>query len=82
LNINQSHDSLSSPISDYWITGLVETLEADVRSKFQTKRRMEDAKRGNVVEVPFDETIVKFLWKEDRLLEVLDVVHNSEYAPP
>ena len=28
---------------------------------------------GNPVEVPFDETIVKYLWVEDRKLEIIAV---------
>jgi hypothetical protein len=54
--------------------GLQETLEADVRSIFQTKRRMEDANNGLVVEVLFDEAIARFLWKEEREMEVKEVV--------
>ena len=57
-------------------TAITETLEADVRSKFQTKRRIEDCKRGVLVEVPFDATIVKFLWREERMLEVMEIVLN------
>ena len=53
-----------------------ETLEADVRSKFQTKRRLEDCKRGVLVEVPFDCTMVKFMWREERVLEVMEVTLN------
>jgi hypothetical protein len=34
-----------------FIKALQETLEADVRSKFQTKRRQEDCRRGVPVEV-------------------------------
>ena len=56
------------------LLAIVETLEADVRSKFQTKRRIEDCRRGVLVEVPFDCTIVKFLWREERVLEVMEVV--------
>lgn len=61
-----------------FMKGLVETLEADVRSKFQTKRRIEDASRGLVVEVPFDEAIVRFFWKESRSLEISEILHKSE----
>lgn len=53
---------------------IVETLEADVRSKFQTKRRMQDAQGGAAVPVPFDEALVKFLWKEERSLEICEVL--------
>ena len=53
-----------------------ETLEADVRSKFQTKRRIEDCKRGVLVEVPFDCTTIKFLWREERILEIMEITLN------
>jgi hypothetical protein len=52
---------------------LIETLEADVRSKFQTKRRKADAVRGLQVEVPFDNAFVKFYWLDDRVLEIVSV---------
>ena len=55
-----------------------ETLEADVRSKFQTKRRQEDAKKGILVEVPFDNTIVKFFWKDERVLLVTEIVRTTD----
>ena len=54
-------------------SAIIETLEADVRSKFQTKRRIEDCQRGVVVEVPFDVTTVSFLWRQERVLEVTDI---------
>jgi hypothetical protein len=53
--------------------GLVETLEAEVRSKFQTSRRMSDASQGEVVEVPFDETVVRYYWRSERVFEVVEV---------
>ena len=56
-----------------FIKALQETLEADVRSKFQTKRRQEDCRRGVPVEVPFDDALVKFLWKDERVLEVFSI---------
>jgi epoxyqueuosine reductase QueG len=49
-----------------------------VRSKFQTKRRLEDAKKGIFVEVPFDNTTVKFFWKDERVLEVVDIVRTTD----
>jgi hypothetical protein len=55
------------------LPAIIETLEADVRSKFQTKRRIEDCNRGVVVEVPFDVTTVSFLWRQERVLEVTDI---------
>ena len=59
------------------MSALKETLEADVRSKFQTRRRIEDASRGLLVEVPFDEAIVRFYWKESRILEIAEILHSS-----
>jgi hypothetical protein len=55
------------------LSAIEETLEADVRSKFQTKRRIEDCKRGVLVDVPFDTTTVSFLWKEERVLEIIKI---------
>ena len=54
-----------------------ETLEADVRSKFQTKRRIEDCRKGVLVEVPFDATTVSFMWKEERVLEIVHIGLNK-----
>jgi hypothetical protein len=36
---------------ELFMKAIEETLEADVRSKFQTKRRMEDSKKSVLVEV-------------------------------
>lgn len=35
---------------------------------------MEDAIKGLSVDIPFDEAIVKFLWKRERELEIMEVV--------
>jgi hypothetical protein len=35
---------------------------------------IQDCARGILVEVPLDQTMVKFLWKEERVLEVVDIV--------
>ena len=51
----------------------METLEAEVRSKFQTSRRMSDASQGEVVEVPFDETVVRYNWIEEREFDIIDI---------
>ena len=59
-----------------------ETLEVDVRSSFQTKRRQEDAQKGIHVQVPFDETIVKYFWLEDRKMEVQEIVLNPKAINP
>jgi hypothetical protein len=57
--------------------GIVETLEAEVRSKFQTSRRMNDATQGEAVSVPFDETIVQYLWVGQRDFEIVGVELKS-----
>ena len=61
-----------------FVRGIVETLEAEVRSRFQTERRMRDASRGIEVEVPFDNAFVKYLWTDERLLCITEV---SLYDP-
>ena len=53
---------------------LIETLEADVRSKFQTKKRIGDSSRGMECEVPFDNLLVRFLWVEERVFEITQVL--------
>jgi hypothetical protein len=58
------------------LSAIEETLEADVRSKFQTKRRIEDCRRGVLVDVPFDTATVSFLWKEERVLEIIKIELN------
>lgn len=44
-----------------------------MRSKFQTSRRMSNATQGEPVEVPFDETIVKYYWVEERVFDVVEI---------
>ena len=44
-----------------------------MRSKFQTSRRMTDATQGEVVEVPFDEALVRYYWRGERVFEVVGV---------
>lgn len=48
-----------------------------MRSKFQTERRMGDAAQGEPVEVPFDETIVRYLWRGERDFLVVSVELRS-----
>lgn len=40
----------------FW-RGVSETLAADVRSEFQTKRVVTDANKGDVSTLPFDEVL-------------------------
>jgi hypothetical protein len=63
--------------AEAFLSGIVQTLEAEVRSKFQTKRRKADAQRATPVEVPFDEAFVKYLWMDDRVLKIVDVSLTS-----
>ena len=51
----------------------METLEAEVRSKFQTDRRISETSQGVLVEVPFDETMVKYLWVSERVFDIVDI---------
>lgn len=41
-------------------SGAIQTLEADVRSKFQTKRAKIDADKGTVKLLPFDELAIRW----------------------
>ncbi len=61
-----------------YIQALRETLEAEVRSKFQTSKQMEFSAKGMLVNVLFDETIVKYRWVSERVFEVVSVVLVSE----
>lgn len=64
-----------------FVQALKETLEAEVRSKFQTSRRIENSGEGVLVEVLFDETVVKYNWLAERVFEVVDVelVQHNKY---
>jgi len=59
--------------ADAYLMGLRETLEAEVRSKFQTKKRVSDADKGVSCEVLFDETLVEYLWVSERAMEVQQI---------
>lgn len=61
-----------------FIAALKETLEADVRSKFQTKKRIQDAQKGQFVEVPFDEATVRYLWTDLRSMDVVSIVLTKD----
>lgn len=61
-----------------FVKALRETLEAEVRSKFQTKKQMEFSSKGMPVEVLFDETIVRYNWVEERKFEVIDITLAKE----
>lgn len=61
-----------------YLNALRETLEAEVRSKFQTNKQMEFTAKGLPVCVLFDETIVKYHWLSERKFEVVEVCLVSE----
>jgi hypothetical protein len=57
---------------------LVETLQAEVRSKFQTKKQMEYSAQGFPVEVLFDDTVVRYNWVEERKFEIIEIILASQ----
>lgn len=61
----------------FW-KAVIETLEADVRSAFQTKKVIEGHKSGHQFELPFDGVLVRYEWTEDRLIKISDVLPVSE----
>lgn len=64
-----------------FMEALVQTLQAEVRSKFQTKRCITDSNdAGHHVEVPFDETMVKYLWLGEREFEVFEIEYYHTSA--
>jgi hypothetical protein len=85
-NVEASVLAIASKLKHYkndaklFMAGLLETLEADVRSEFQTKRRMKDASQGVSVEVPFDETLVRYFWQEERTMLITEIVLASSVA--
>lgn len=60
--------------SEKFLDAVIETLEADVRSKFQTNRRIKDSSRGVLVYLPFDEALIEYLWLEDRVIQIIRVL--------
>eukprot|EP00600_Ochromonadales_sp_CCMP1393_P012469 CAMPEP_0175000156 /NCGR_PEP_ID=MMETSP0005-20121125/2440_1 /TAXON_ID=420556 /ORGANISM="Ochromonas sp., Strain CCMP1393" /LENGTH=164 /DNA_ID=CAMNT_0016254937 /DNA_START=98 /DNA_END=592 /DNA_ORIENTATION=+ len=63
--------------ADAFIRGIIETLEAEVRSKFQTKQRMAESAKGVSVVVPFDETLVSYAWVSEGEFEIIDIRLDS-----
>jgi hypothetical protein len=59
--------------SKNYIKALIETLEADIRSKFQTRKLIENTSNGVNVKILFDETIVRFEWLEDKKFNIIDI---------
>lgn len=56
-----------------FMNGLIQTLEAEVRSKFQTQKRVKDASKNVTCEVTFDEILVHYLWIGEREMHITDV---------
>jgi len=63
--------------SQGFIECMTETLQAEVRSKFQTNKYINDARLGIACEVPFDECIVSYLWNSNTSMEVIKVILNE-----
>jgi hypothetical protein len=59
--------------AELFLAALVETLQAEVRSKFQTNKRMQESQEGLAVEVFFDEAVVKYLWLAERHFHIVEV---------
>ena len=58
--------------------GLLETLQAEVRSKFQTNKRIDGCAKGMPVEVLFDETLVRYNWIEERKFDIINIILAKE----
>eukprot|EP00603_Paraphysomonas_imperforata_P007083 CAMPEP_0114425518 /NCGR_PEP_ID=MMETSP0103-20121206/7278_1 /TAXON_ID=37642 ORGANISM="Paraphysomonas imperforata, Strain PA2" /NCGR_SAMPLE_ID=MMETSP0103 /ASSEMBLY_ACC=CAM_ASM_000201 /LENGTH=358 /DNA_ID=CAMNT_0001594359 /DNA_START=6 /DNA_END=1082 /DNA_ORIENTATION=+ len=67
------HARLYKKDSELFWKGVIETLEADVRSKFQTKKAMQGAEKRQVFELPFDTFNVRYVWSDDRSIEIIDI---------
>mmetsp|Transcript_39860 Transcript_39860/g.40647 ORF Transcript_39860/g.40647 Transcript_39860/m.40647 type:complete len:115 (-) Transcript_39860:69-413(-) len=59
-------------LEDLFWKGLIETLEADVRSEFQTKKVIE-TDGLNFGELPFDGVLVKTRWIDARTIEIYEI---------
>lgn len=58
--------------------GIIETLEAEVRSKFQTQKQIEFTNKGIPVEVFFDEMLVKYQWIDERKFHIVNIILAKE----
>ncbi len=52
---------------------MIETLAADVRSRFQTKRVVKESQKGAVCDQPFDSVYIYYTWTEEGIINVTDV---------
>ena len=71
-------DFSSALIPLYSCSAITETLEADVRSSFQTKKVIEGHKSGYHFEIPFDGVLVRYEWTEERVIAITDVLRVEE----
>eukprot|EP01038_Epipyxis_sp_PR26KG_P008203 gene8203-11097_t len=57
---------------EQFIAGLTETIEADIRSQFQTRKMAENTANGSFIKVPFDETICKYVLMDEGKFEIVE----------
>ena len=60
-----------------FLTAITETLAADVRSEFQTKRVVE-TEGQSFGELPFDGVLVRTRWTDARTIEIMEVTAMPE----
>lgn len=63
---------------DLFWRGAIETLEADVRSKFQTRKALEGHIKKQVFELPFDSFNVRYEWIDDRRIEIVGIEKSDD----
>lgn len=63
---------------DLFWKAIVETLEADVRSSFQTKKVIEGHRSGYLFDIPFDDVLVRYEWTDDRVIAITDILRVEE----
>lgn len=69
---------LFSSLTFAFAVGIKETLEAEVRSRFQTSKQMEFTEKGQLVAVLFDETVVRYEWIDERTFEIVQVILKTQ----
>lgn len=65
-------------IFTFVFAAIVETLEADVRSSFQTRKVIDGHKSGYHFDIPFDGVLVRYEWTELRVIEITDVLRMQD----
>ena len=80
--MHASHSLLLSLLSPLLFshTAIVETLEADVRSSFQTRKVMEGHQSGYHFDLPFDGVLVRYEWTQERVIRITGLLHMREGA--